>query len=120
MSESTVQHEFPTEIVDAAGPIDERVRWIFCGAFPLKKVVEGRRACRLGWRNRGYPLYLYGKEVSEEDDEGWSMLHVATDLNKENPRLILEREYSDELGDTEPFNSVNDLIASDWYLEVKT
>lgn len=109
----------PQKMRDPIGQEEERATWIFCKAFPLEKLLEGStRACRYGWRNRGYNLIdSEGKEIPEEVDEIWPMLSVGSDGDSENPQLVFQKEYADEFGDGYFFSSINDMLAEDWYLE---
>jgi hypothetical protein len=119
MSEET--HEgiqlLPEFMIDPIGPEDSRATWVFCGAFPLKEIASGCRACRYGWRNRGYTHYNGVELVHEDKDESWPMLSVISD-GEERSKMFIEFEYADDTaGVCQPANSATDMLAQDWYLE---
>ena len=88
--------------IDGLGEEGERAVWEFCGAFPLQEIGNGRRACREGWRNRGEEFDMLAA-VACEDSMG---VHV-----------VLEREIADGLETGVGWITIEDMLATDWYLE---
>ncbi len=84
----------------------KRATWEFCGAFPLKEIARGRRACREGWRDRG------------DDDMDMLAVCQSIDLKDHTSYLFLQRESADAFEDGGGEISIEDMLAEDWYLEV--
>ncbi|HUD03968.1 MAG TPA: hypothetical protein VMR73_00555 [Candidatus Paceibacterota bacterium] len=89
--------------IDCIG--ESKAVWVHCGAFPLAEIAKGRRACRSGWRNRGY---------------GHRMIAIVSlEIPDQHLFLIMEREDATEI-DQNPnflFCDVKSMLATDWFLE---
>ena len=89
--------------IEIDGKGEDKARWLYCGKFPLAEIAKDRRACRKGWRN-----FTVG------EFEFFDMLSVVI---LSNGNLGLQRESEDSIEGTEPYSSVEDMLAEDWYLE---
>jgi hypothetical protein len=79
---------------------DELEGWVICCQFPLREILNGKRACRKGWRERG---------------EGMDMLAVGI---SEEGKLLLVRESENYIEDHEFFCDIEDMLADDWMIEL--
>jgi hypothetical protein len=73
--------------------------WVVCRQFPLREILNGKRACRKGWRTRG---------------EGMDMIAVS---RSEDGELLLVRESENYIEDHELFCDIKDMLADDWMVE---
>lgn len=121
--DTLVVKTFPKTIRDVLGTEEQKATWIFCGKIPLAEILFGRRACRYGWRSRGYPLFLNGVPVQEGsgDDTPWDMLSltISGEKGEDANSLLLQRESADAIADEVLFSHVPSLLATDWYTEVR-
>jgi hypothetical protein len=97
----------PLVEIDQMG--DKRAVWMLSGRLPLREIAAGKRACRAGWRNRGFFT------EDEDPDESFDMLAVCASPDGE---LLLSIESAQFLEEGGLFCNIEDLLAQDWYLEV--
>lgn len=88
---------------------EPRSIWKFCGCFPLAEISQGYRACRAGWRNRGF------FSCHKDPDNALDMLSACLDGRV----IVIERETPEYIdGSTFDPLDIDDMMACDWYLEI--
>jgi hypothetical protein len=108
------KEEYPEIIIDILGNAENRAAWKYCGKFPLKEILAGKRACLADWRFGSHlrmsgPMMLAVFASAEHGELGGYQLFVEW-----------ESENYVEGNGNEAFNYPELMLLEEgWYLEVE-